>query len=994
MSTTVSPGQVVSGFHILRAESLSEPRADAVEAVHVRTGARLLHLATDDAENLFSVAFATPPPDSSGVAHILEHAVLAGSRRFPVKDPFTEMLKSSMATYLNACTCADRTLYPVASNVAADFFNLAEVYLDAVLHPLISSDSFRQEGWHWAVGRSPTGTATPFLRGVVLNEMRGAFSDLDAQVERESVARLFPDGTYGHDAGGEPHCIPDLTHQAFLSYYARCYQPANARFFLYGNIPLDDKLRFLDDRLGGSSPIRSAPPVIVRQRVWPRPRRAQVWLGGAVDAAATLGWLIGDLREPQTDVLWELLDRLLLGDDAAPLRRRLLESGIGDDLTWSGYSSDALQTTFQVGLKGSGAMRGARFEPTVMNALREIVATGFSRDRIHDTLRQIEYSHREIDSGFPLQLMETVFAVWLYGLDPLAFLRLGPILAHWRRRLDQDPAVLTRLIRRHLLDNPHRLTLILRPQPGRPAERVQRLATRVRRFRRGLSSVELEHLGKEAADLEDRQSRPNSPAALATLPVLHLGDLPRDPAACRSHSTRLPNGTTVLRQEVACNGVSYFTLAFDLSGLPERLLPYVPAYSTFLTRLGTRRLDYAELSEALTRSSGGLVGMVHVSPELAVPGAGRPFLVLQAKTLDATCEEAVALVGQVLDDLQTAPGQRLTDVLTQQRARMLGSVISQGHHLASLQAASHLDGCHKLTNLWKGPPQIALAQAWANAAPRQAEAMAEALAQLRDWLSSRAVTLASFTGTDAAWTALQAWLSARSVPQPQGSARPVAPGADQRPATPPPLGLAYGMDVAFCARCLPAPGRPHPAAPLLQLGAQILSYDYLWEEIRAKGGAYGAYCTYDPGAGGFVMASHSDPDIVGTVRVFDGLQRALERATWTQSDIERAVIACAREEETPIRPGMATDLALWRHVAEITQEARRAWRLTQIQATPEAVREAALDMVRRADGRLGTAVLSSRARLAAAAAALPAGLALRPLTSAAPRQRRNHDGTL
>jgi Zn-dependent M16 (insulinase) family peptidase len=863
---------------------------------------------------------------------------------------------------------------------------------------LISRDTFMQEGWHWAVGPSPAGVPTPFLRGVVLNEMRGAFSDLDAQVERESIARLFPAGTYGHDAGGEPDCIPDLTQAAFAAYYARRYQPANAHFFLYGNIPLEDKLRFLDERLGDVTPAASAPPVIVRQSPWRRPRRQQVWLGGALDdasggsAAATLGWLLGDLRDPDTDVLWELLDRLLLGDDAAPLRRRLLESGIGDDLTCWGYSSDALQTTFQVGLKGDGAMPGSRFESTVLGALREIAATGFTRERIHDALRQLEYCHREIDSGFPLQLMEAVFAVWLYGLDPLAFLHLGPVLARLRQRLDQDPQVLTRLIQRHLLDNPHRLSLVLRPQPGRPAEREQRLAARVRRFRRDLSSTAVARLGKESADLEERQSRPNSPAALATLPALHLDDLPRDPAAVRSCATHLPNGTTLLRQDVACNGISYFTLAFDLSDLPAGLLPYVPAYASSLTRLGTRHLGYADLSEAITRSTGGLAGTVHVSNGPAVPGAGQPFLVLQAKTLDATCAEAMALVGQVLDDAQTAPCQRLQDVLTQRRARLLGNVISQGHHLASLQAASHLDGCHHLTNLWRGAPQIALAHAWANPTPLQLATLADALTQVRDWLSSRAVTIASFTGTDQAWTALQTWLAARALPRrpaPSPVAAP-APGAGA-PALIPQLGLAYGMDVAFCARCLPAPGRAHPDAPLLQLCAQILSYDYLWEEIRAKGGAYGAFCSYDPGAGGFVMASHSDPDIVGTLRVFDGLRQALERAAWTRTDIERAVIACAREEETPIRPGMATDLALWRQVTGVTQEVRRNWRLAQTQATPEAVREAALDLVRRAAGSTATVVLSSRSRLTAAAADLVVRplvpRALRPKPPRAPRRR-------
>jgi Zn-dependent M16 (insulinase) family peptidase len=996
MSVAVLPGETLYGFRIVRRRPLPGLRAEAVEARHGTTGARVLNLAVPDAENLFAVAFLTPPPDNSGVPHILEHVTLGGSQRFPVKDPFAEMLKSSMATFLNALTCSDRTLYPVASNVVHDFFNLAEVYLDAVFRPRLSHDTFMQEGWHWTATPTRTGSLRPTLRGVVFNEMSGAFSDLDALVERETLARLFPMGTYGLDAGGEPEAMPDLSHAACREYHGRCYHPAAARFFLYGDIPLAEKLRFLGARLDGLPPRPFQPPVLVRQAPWLRPRRAAVWLGGRPDddqacgTAATLSWVLGDLQDPELDLGWELLDRLLLGDDAAPLRRHLMESGIGDDLTASGYLSDSLQTVFQVGLKGGRSMPLERFEPTVLRLLQAVAAEGFPSQRIDDAFRQIEYSRRDIDSGFPVHLMEDVFAVWLYGLDPLAFLAVDSVIERLRGRIARDPGLPARWLRRHLLENPHRLTLTLAPRPRHPSDRQRRLSQRVRRFGRSVSAADVDRLHRQAEAMEERQGRPNLPEALATLPYLQRDDLPEEPAAIRSVLETLPSGTHVLRNDVPSNGLTYVALAFDLTGLPAELWTCVPAYSALLTRLGAGRLDYAELSAAITRNTGGLVGGVQISPSAECSGQARPFLVLQTRTLDETCEQAMQLLTAIVDDLRIVPDQRLREALVQRRAGMLAGVVAQGHHLAALEAGQDLDTYHWLSNLWKGPPQVQLAHAMAEGTPASLQAAADALLRLQVWLRGSPAAFASCTGTDRGHAALRTWLDARL--RPSAPAAP-APAGPEKPAPRPAaiVGLSHPLDTAFCACVLPAPRWDSAAAPGLQIAAQILSYDYFWEEVRIRGGAYGAYCAYDPLAGSLTMMSHSDPDIARTIGVFARLRGAIEQTAWTAAEIERAVIACAREEETPIRPGMATDVALWRHVAGLTQERRRRWRQDQLAAIPEAVREAAIEVVRAAGPRWGTAVLSRHRRLRQAAAVLGRDIAIRPL---APRARGPWSGEL
>jgi Zn-dependent M16 (insulinase) family peptidase len=791
--------------------------------------------------------------------------------------------------------------------------------------------------------------------------------------------------------------MPDLSGEALAAYHARCYHPAAARFFFYGDVPLAEKLRLLGARLDELRPGPYLPAVLRRQAPWRQPRRATVRLGGRIEdqeaccAAATLSWLLGDLHDPETDLLWELVDRLLLGDDAAPLRRRLLTAGIGDDLTCSGYSSDCLQTTFHVGLKGGRTVPLRRLESLVLAVLEETATNGFPPERVRDAFRQIEYSRRDIDSGFPVHAMEDAFAVWLYGLDPFAFLVVDPVIDRLRDRLRRDPALLARRLRRGLLENPHRLSLALVPQPQQASERQRRLSTRLRRFARGLSADDLDRLRRDAEALAERQSRPNRPEALATLPVLHRHDLPAEPPAIPSTIELSAQGTALLRHDVPSNGITYITLAFDLSSLSADLLAYVPAYSALLTRLGTERLTDAELAEAITRNTGGLTGGVHVTPADDASGQGRPFLVLQTRTLDATCEEAVQLVAAILDDVRVTPGRRLGETLAQRRAGMLASVVSQGHHLAGLEAGQHLDGYHWLSNLWKGPPQVRLAQAMADTTPAGLHAVADVLARLRAWFRQRPVAFASCTGSDRACTALRAWLGSRGHPSPSAILAPAGVLADGVSRGPTAIaGLSHPLDTACCARCLPAARRASPEAPLLQIAAQILSYDYFWEELRMRGGAYGASCFYDPLAGSFAMISHSDPDISRTIRVFDGLEGAIERAVWTAAGIERAAIACAREEETPIRPGMATEVALWRHVARITQEARRAWRQAQLEATPEAVRAAVLELARDGRGRAGTAVLASRPRLRRAATALNQPLRIRPLATGrgdAPRPR-------
>lgn len=424
-----TPAQV-HGFNLNRVTALPGIRANAYEFEHAKSGARLLHLHADDAENLFSVIFPTPPRDSAGLPHILEHAVLGGSRKFPVKEPFFEMVKMSMATFINAMTATDFTVYPVSSNVKQDFFNLADVYFDAVFHPQLTLETFRREGHHWALKNNADVTSDLIIKGIVYNEMKGVYSNPESTMYRRSVQTLFPDTPYSHDSGGDPVEIPSLTYEDFLRFHRVLYHPGNALIFLYGDIPTAESLKFLDERLSEFSRQPRPDTSIPKQPRWTSPRKGTlpypVGRDEKTDAKTfiTLTWIVGDAIEPKDVSDWELLHQVLLGNEAAPLKKAIIESRLGSDLSYSGYGSTGHEATFRVSLKGSEADRAEAFLDLVERTLSSIAETGvgLERERVEAAFQQLTYQHLEIQSQYPMGLMWAASGTWIYGKDPLTFL--------------------------------------------------------------------------------------------------------------------------------------------------------------------------------------------------------------------------------------------------------------------------------------------------------------------------------------------------------------------------------------------------------------------------------------------------------------------------------------------------------------------------------------------------------------------------------------------
>jgi len=994
-TTTATPavelrtGQIVHGFVVRRVEPLPHLRAVAYELEHGSTAARVLHVHSADTENLFSVTFPTPPADDTGLPHILEHAVLGGSRKFPVKDPFFEMVKSSMATFINAMTDVDKTMYPVDSTVRQDFFNLADVYFDAVFHPTLTENTFKREGYRL----EPVDRANPagglHIKGIVYNEMKGAYSSADRLVSKHSTSPLFPDTVYGRDSGGDPDRIPDLTYEQFRAFHRTHYHPSNAYFFMYGDIPTADHLAFLKPRLAGFGRM-AVENAVRRQERWAAPRSAteQYPVAPAATTAAktflTLNWLVCDCTDVQTVMALIALDAILLGNQAAPLRKALVDSKLGEDVTLAGFRMVGREGTFNVGLKGSEADRRAAFVALVLETLGRLAAEGgIEAERVDAAFQQLAYRYLEITSNFPLNLMYAATGMWIYGADPLALLRAEEHMAALKERFRSNPRLFGDLIRTLLLENPHRLDVAVVPDPQYQARKDAALAEEMTRKAAALSAEAIGQLGADADELERELNAPNTPEALASLPQLRVADLPRVPRHVPTFVEPLDNGVEVLRNDVFANGVNYVHLAIDLAGMPADLWAYLPLYGDCVRKMGAAGLDYVGMAERLSAHTGG----VGFGPRCHTHGADAGRVMREAiftvKFLDEKAAPAMGVLHDLLFALDLRDAGRLEDLLTQARAAHRTRVVTNGVGIAMSHAARGFNPESHLNEVLYGLPQTRLVESLhgggGGGAGAAREGLVAKLEAIRDFMLARARLTASFTGSAGAYGAVRKTLAAWTAAM-RGDAVPAVDDAvafERWAGAGPREGLAGPMNVAFNTRVMPAPHLSHPDAPALTVAGRLVGLDYLLTEVRFKGTAYGAGCGYGPLDRTLKFHSYRDPWVTRTLGVFEGVPEYVRTAAWSEAEVGRAIIGTAKEGERPIRPAEATGTALFRHRIGDTPERRNARHAALLQVTPGEARRAMLAVLDEGMAKSAVCVVSSREKLEAANAETPgAGLSV------------------
>jgi Zn-dependent M16 (insulinase) family peptidase len=938
---------VSHGFELRREEKLPEIHCLARLYHHGKTGAELLSLIAEDENKVFGVSFRTPPSDSTGIAHILEHSVLCGSRKYPVKAPFLEMLKSSLNTFLNAMTYPDKTVYPVASTNLQDFYNLVDVYLDAVLHPRITPDTLRQEGWHYEL-ESPE--APLIYKGVVFNEMKGNYSSPDVLAYRLANQSLYPDTTYGVDAGGDPQEIPNLTFEAFKTFHQRLYHPSNAKFFFYGDDDPERRLEILSGVLDEFSRLEIDSSIALQPH-FEAPRKLHYTLPssaaeeGARQARITVNWMIDEISNVEDALALSILSDILVGKSASPLRKALIDSGLGDDITGTGLDTSLRQMRFGAGLKGIDANDADKVEALILDTLRRLAEHGIDPLTVEASVNTSEFRLRENNTGmFPrgLTMMLRALQFWNYDRDPLAPLVWEGPLDALKSRLSGGERVFETLIRTRLLDNPHRTTVLFTPDPEQAQREAREEREKLDAIRAAMSENDVEAVIEQTRALKRKQEAADTAEALATLPRLTLQDL--DPKNTRIPiETGMLSGAPLVTHDLPTNGIVYLDIGLDLRQLPADLLPFTGLFRRALLETGAGGLDMVQLSQRIGRSTGGVSVQSWTS---AVIGGERSAarLFLRSKAMPDKAGELAAILQDVLLSARLDDRERLAQILNEERARLEARLVPVGHQMSALRLRSSLTEADWAAEQMGGVSYLQALRRMAADAKENPAAIAEALERIRSILLRREAMVFNVTAEGVDLRRIEPELTRLAEAMPQGATEYPDWVTAELPRF---EGLTIPAKVNYVAKGDSLPKLGHAPGGAALVASHWLRGAWLWDKVRVQGGAYGAFSSVDLRSGTFSFGSYRDPNLLETIAVYDGAGAFLRSVAGNATDLERAIIGTIGAIDTYRLPDAKGFVSLQRHLAGDSEERLQEIRDEVLGAGPNEMRRfaAALDAV-------------------------------------------------
>ncbi len=906
---TFTPGQEVNGFLVDRIDPLPDINATMIRLHHQVTGARFMHLQRDDDNHLFAVGFRTPPDDSTGVAHILEHTALCGSDRFPVRDPFFSMLKRSLNSFMNAMTASDWTLYPFSSMNRKDFHNLLDIYLDAAFFPRLTERDFSQEGHRLEYAEGDNSDSPLEYKGVVYNEMKGAMSDPSSLITQRLDKHLYPTTTYRNNSGGEPEDIPALSWQQLRDFHARYYHPSNSWFFSSGNLDLAELLAIVEDRVLNKFERLEADTAVPVEQRFDTP--LQVTEKYPLDAGEPLekrslvevAWLDGDINNSFDRLAMSLLASLLLGNPAAPLYKALLDSGLGANLApGTGYHDDNRTTYFAAGLQGTDPEHVAAIETLILETLEQVANEGFSAERIAATIHRLEFSNREITGDsypYSLLLLMRLIAPWIHDGDPLAALNFTENLQQLRQKLETEP-FFENLIRERLLNNQHRVTLLLQPDSELGVQQDAAVRAELDGINQQLSADEKNTLVAQAQELQQAQEAEED---LSCLPTLELTDIPAAELAVAVEQQG-GKGVSEFRFAQPTNGIGVVTLNFDLAGLTAEQHKYLPIFGSLLTQVGAGKRDYLQMAEAKEAVTGGISARTSLLDD---PQDGDNFIAsfeLKGKALVRNCQPLFELLQDILLAPDFSDLQRLHTVLNQIQISLENSVPQSGHTYAARTAAASLSAIGKQREQWAGLSQVAMIRELAAKSVPELSDLAAILTATATQLFKQsqlqtAITLEeiNFVPFKLALNELVAQLPVvDSVQQPQ---------SEEFTAEPERQGIVWSLPVNYVTRVFRAVPYAHPDSAALTVLAKLLRAEFLHREIREKGGAYGGLAGYNADAGQFSLLSYRDPHIVRTLQVYDQAIEWAVAGEFPADSIKESILAVFGDLDKPLSPAGA-----------------------------------------------------------------------------------------
>jgi hypothetical protein len=899
MTTTGLPA---TGFVLANRREVPALGLD-VETWRHPCGAVHHHLGCADEHRAFVVGFRTVPTDSTGLPHILEHTTLCGSRRYPVRDPFFQMLRRSLQTFMNAMTFPDMTCYPFASQVAKDYDNLLGVYLDAVFHPLLDALDFAQEGHRLEPAAAPPGWER---KGVVFNEMKGAMDGTGEQMSMATARALLPATCYRHNYGGEPRDIPRLRHQDLIDFHRRCYCPANACFVTYGDQPVAEIHERIAPYLAGDPGAPLEPPAPQPPLAAPQVVEVPVPHGADQDvldvSAAALTWAWGDTADLDEVLACELIDRLLLGHAGAPLRLALENSGLGRSTGSSGYGASYRNGLYTAELSGIDPADYGRLEPLVMDTLRAIAEQGFPRAEVDAALHQLELARREIHGDsypYGLELCFRLLAPWNHGTDPLPFLDQAPAIERLRGRC-AEAGWLQGEIRRRFIDWPHRALLLARPDRGYHARLAAEERAQVEADLTGLDDAGRQRLREQAAQLAERQARHDDPAVL---PDLELSDVPTERRW--PEGRELPEQLTVFTP--GTNGLLHQVAALQLPELSDDELDLLPLLAQTIGSLGVGTATYTERAAQLNGRCGGLWAWTDLTADADDLGRLRGLLFCEVKGLAAKHADFAALVAETLHLTRYDEHERLSELIEQSLQRLQDRVQGSGNAFAARAAARGFGGSASLGHRLSGLGRLNWLKRTAAAIAEDAPGADAALDRLAEGLRSLLARIAAqprplaLIGDAAARgdvvDALRSAWAAHPAPAAAGSALR-CPAPFSQPAT----AFTTATAVTYCALAFPTVHLGHADAAALSVAGRLLTNNVLHPKIREQGGAYGASAGYAGATGSFSLTSYRDPRFAATLADMRGALRWLAECPADARLLKEAILGVVASLDSPGSP--------------------------------------------------------------------------------------------
>lgn len=871
-------------------------------------GLQVVSLVNDNVDNMFAVAFSTVPEDSTGVAHIIEHSVLSGSKHYPVKDPFMEMVKRSMATFINALTYQDYTVYPVSSTVPVDFYNLASVYFDAVFCPKLELNTFRSEGWHY---ESRPGKQAPLtINGIVYNEMLGAMSDVNEIIAKEVYGHLFPGTSRKYVSGGLPEKISSLTYSKYCDFYKSHYHPSVAKVFLSGNIPTVDKLIFLENQLSGLD-LYGKPkvlPAYSRQKRWSSPRRRTVRYIPDFDQDPGKGiwvkaYFLGDDYSPVKNIAFNFIDELLLGTQFSPLRKRIAESRLCDNIAISGYDDETLDGNFLICVTGIAPENFAKMEALVDDELARIAIDGFDDEQIQAAFMQYKLEQHEITGEQVYTQMENVFDAWCHGQSPFLYLDNEATLVELEYMLKESPKWLSELIRSELCNNPHRLTLNMLPDYGLSAKRKAIEEKRLAKVKDAMSPGKLESIKKETTLFKAMQEAGNSEEALATLPLLKRQDVPQLPLLLKKSVSHLANGIDFVDVEQYSNGVDYLELAYPFSYFTEEQICVLRLFCSLFSKVGTADCSYDKLAiqwEVLGSSFTSHLTVCN-SDKTKSGMESNGYLRICIRGLAKSFPKMLELLSRKLTSSVFTEKQFISFLLRQIWANKHEDFAGNSGFYTNSRCSVGLTSLGAVQDIWDGISSLAESKNMASHFHREYPKVHVLMDGIAGILAKASPKIVTFLGTGKSRQLALAY--AQSFSEVSSSFEFVPKQLIGIAGTGRRESMSIAADVSACSRVYAVSKSWDDCYLPLYIYANILSCGYLWNEIRSKGGAYGTYAAYNQFNGTFLLASSQDPSPKNTFDTFDKVPDISLQLS--EEDINNAVISTVKVFHTPFSPAGA-----------------------------------------------------------------------------------------